>query len=86
VPNTFTPNQDAINDGFKVISFFPMPLYHFQIFDRWGTCVFDSTDPQRGWDGSFHGYYVPQDVYAWQLKFVLPTGEQKHRGHVTILR
>ncbi len=86
VPNTFTPNQDAINDGFKVISFFPMPLYHFQIFDRWGTCVFDSTDPQRGWDGSFHSYYVPQDVYAWQLKFVLPTGEQKHRGHVTILR
>ncbi|MEY3597856.1 MAG: hypothetical protein RL521_278 [Bacteroidota bacterium] len=86
VPNTFTPNQDAINDGFRVISFFPMPYFHFQIFDRWGVPIFETTDPDRGWDGSFNGYYVPQDVYTWQLKFVLPSGEQKHRGHVTILR
>lgn len=86
VPNTFTPNQDGFNDGFKVISFFPMPFFHFQIFDRWGMSVFETTDPNRGWDASFNGYYVPQDVYTWQLKFVLPTGEQKHRGHVTILR
>lgn len=86
VPNTFTANQDGTNDGFKVVSFFLLPFFHLQIFDRWGALVFETTDPNRGWDGSFNGYYVPQDIYTWQLKFVLPSGEQKHRGHVTILR
>jgi gliding motility-associated-like protein len=86
VPNTFTPNLDGTNDGFKVVSFFPLPFFHLQIFDRWGALVFETTDPNRGWDGGFNGYYAPQDVYTWQLKFILPTGEQKHRGHVTVLR
>jgi gliding motility-associated-like protein len=51
LPNVFTPNADNIND-----LFIPFP-YHYikdvdiKIYDRWGTLVFQTTDPNLNWDG-----------------------------------
>ena len=86
VPNSFTPNQDAINDGFVVQSFLPLRSFDIKIFDRWGVLVFESKDQKRGWDGSFSGSYVPQDVYNWVLEFDNREGHQIKKGHVSVLR
>jgi hypothetical protein len=48
--------------------------------------VFFTNDQNKRWDGSFNGYFVPQDAYVWELQFKLPEGDQLYRGHVTILR
>ncbi len=86
VPNTFTPNNDQINDGFGVVSRTKLDHFEFRVFDRWGSLVFFSKDQNKRWDGSFNGYFVPQDAYVWELQFKLPEGDQLYRGHVTILR
>jgi gliding motility-associated-like protein len=85
VPNCFTPNEDGINDGFLVQSFLPLRSFEFQIFDRWGEKVFETKDQKKGWDGSYQGYYAPQDVYEWVLRFDNRNGHQIRKGHVTIL-
>jgi gliding motility-associated-like protein len=51
LPNVFTPNGDGTNDFF-----IPFPYRYVQdvdvkIYDRWGVLLFETTDPNIGWDG-----------------------------------
>lgn len=86
VPNAFTPNEDGLNDQFlPVIS--GTKFYELSIFDRWGNKVFQTTDIQKGWDGTFKGVPSKDDVYVWQIKLSTLSGETKeYKGHVTLYR
>jgi len=73
VPNSFTANQDRINDVFGPV-FSNMDLvrdYRFVVFDRWGTIVFESTDPYERWTGEYQegNHYVADGIYTWLLFF-----------------
>ena len=54
--------------------------YHLQIFDTWGTLIFESKKldvdgrPVEGWDGTFQGEKLPQDVYVWKISAVFTDG------------
>ena len=92
VPNIFTPNNDGVNDLYrpKVLSTFPVKKYEFQIHDRWGYLVFETTDPEVAWDGRVAGEPVEPAVYKWTLKFDQDVGDGPVRlyksGDVTIIR
>lgn len=67
-PNAFSPNDDGTNDSFKVfVSDFTS--IELQIFDRWGSRVFTTADPDESWDGFRHGRPAPSGVYVWMLAF-----------------
>ena len=38
--------------------------YNMKIFNRWGEKLFETDDLYTGWDGTFKGEKVKQDVYA----------------------
>ena len=69
VPNTFTPNNDGINDVWK-------PMYNsdcwvdieYTIYNRWGNVVFRGLNDEV-WDGSMMNgdYYVADGVYTYTL-------------------
>ena len=69
VPNTFTPNNDGINDIWK-------PMYNsdcwidieYTIYNRWGNVVFRGLNDEV-WDGSMMNgdYYVADGVYTYTL-------------------
>ncbi|MEO8587834.1 MAG: gliding motility-associated C-terminal domain-containing protein, partial [Flavobacteriales bacterium] len=90
VPNTFTPDGDGINDVFMPITTGIDPrYYHFEIFDRWGLLIFNSTDPAASWDGrTSDGTEAPTDVYVWKLLLKdAYSGDRSDRiGHVSLLR
>ncbi len=65
VPNAFSPNNDDLNDIFKVIAVGIIEFKYFRIYNRWGQQVFETADPSRGWDGTFQGKKQPADVYVW---------------------
>ena len=54
IPNAFSPNGDDNNDVLLVRGIFIEKMI-FRIFDRWGELVFESENPQIGWDGTFRG-------------------------------
>lgn len=89
VPNSFTPDGDGVNDFFMPsLAGFGVKSYEFTIWDRWGECIFSTTDATKAWDGRLDDELVKNDVYVWQLKvaaveFAAP---QHLRGHVTVLR
>ncbi len=70
-PNSFTPNNDGVNDIFLPVIYAADPEhYEFQIFNRWGQKVFETTDPKVGWEGDFNGgtHYAQDDIYIYRLK------------------
>lgn len=70
VPNSFSPNNDGVNDFFSAYFSYTPELYEMSIFNRWGDRVFYSTQPQEVWMGQKNTgeHYLATDVYVWQLK------------------
>ena len=73
--NTFSPNNDGINDYFMP-QFSPYGLdtktYEMEIYDRWGHVIFTSKDYLKGWDGSVPNQASTtqkQDSYLYRIKF-----------------
>lgn len=86
VPNAFTPNNDGRNDLLFVRSNI-IEQVEFAIFNRWGQKVFETTDIQQGWDGTFKGELLSPDVYGYYLKATCFSGEEFfQKGNVTLLR
>lgn len=91
IPNTFTPNGDGTNDVFIPVGK-NIAAMHLYVFDRWGNLLFESDDPTMGWDGTYAGAVVKNDIYVWRLnyKFEEKDGslgmEQEQMGHIQVLR
>jgi gliding motility-associated-like protein len=86
VPNAFTPNGDGENDQLFVRSNILSELY-FAVYDRWGELVFETTDLDLGWDGTFRGQALPPDAFGWYLKAKCYNGQEFfQKGNVTLLR
>lgn len=85
VPNAFTPNADAFNDAFAVVSECPFSAFTLRVHDRWGRELFTTQDPRRVWVGD-----VPIGTYVWTLEYEWPiadaSGRATQRGHVTVVR
>jgi len=88
IPNTFTPNYDGLNDGFKA-SGYNIIKFNLQIFDRWGKKIFETNDMNISWDGHTKDSDEPikDDVYVWKAN-VTDINNKAHDlvGHVTLLK
>ena len=63
-PNAFSPNNgDDLNDVFKAKEYRSIIEFHAYIFNRWGQKLYDWTDPDGGWDGTYNGKDVKEGVY-----------------------
>lgn len=67
LPNTFTPNGDGINDIFKPYPYQGVERIDMKIYNRWGTLVYQTTDPDINWSGrnSITKQYVSSGVYYY---------------------
>lgn len=90
VPNTFTPDGDALNNLFTPVftSGFDPQNFHMTIFNRWGEPVFESYDSNAGWDGKIDIYTAPEGTYTYIIDFkTLNTDEMiRVSGHVLLMR
>ncbi|HRI78725.1 MAG TPA: gliding motility-associated C-terminal domain-containing protein, partial [Cyclobacteriaceae bacterium] len=99
VPNAFSPNLSGsssgnpgggMSDGKNDI-FLPVmrgvTQFEMLIFNRWGQLLFESRDPQIGWDGYFQGRLCEQDVYVYKLTAEYVDGQRIVRtGDVNLIR
>jgi gliding motility-associated-like protein len=70
VPNTFTPNADGNNDILFVRGVNISELY-FAVYNRWGEMVFESTDINNVWDGTYRGKKLENGIFVYYLKIKL---------------
>lgn len=86
VPSTFSPN--GVNNLFQPIILFPNPDdYAMKVFNRWGEIVYETNDPEAGWDGTVDDQLVQQGVYAYYITMKSTNGNNLERkGTVLLLR
>ncbi len=78
IPNSFTPNGDHKNDIFLAEG---KNLLEFEmlIFNRWGELIFQSTSIDNGWNGTYKGNKVQEDVYVYKIKYVIASEQGKKK-------
>lgn len=84
-PNSFTPNNDGINDLF-------MPYYTniepivFQVFNVWGNLVYKS-ETDFFWDGTFNNNPCPTGLYVYRFSYKFrEILEREDTGKFSLLR
>lgn len=91
VPNAFTPDEDGLNEVFKVSIDCDIDAYDLRIFNRWGIEVFSSNNPNEAWLGGFDDYHNGNTVYNYILKVQKANDERLaapiiRRGSITVVR
>jgi gliding motility-associated-like protein len=87
-PNTFTPNDDNLNDRFlpKGEGWKP-ETYKLRVFDRWGEELFYTQRYDEGWDGIYKGQLVKEDEYVWTVTLEdIFNKRHEYKGTILVLK
>lgn len=87
LPTAFSPNNDGRNDYFKPIAAGMKSIEAFRVFNRWGQVIYDETNLEVGWNGTFKGNEQSPGTYVWYAEGTDFRGNKiKKKGYVVLLR
>ncbi len=87
LPNIITPNGDGKNDLFIPLESKGITSMHTNIYNRWGSLVFESDKLSIEWDGTFKGNPIADGIYYWVIEYSDVNGSSNHKaGSVTLTR
>jgi len=101
VPNSFSPNEDGVNDFLRVLTNVDfdndfsngfieggaIAEIDFRVYNRYGALVFRTTDPFEGWDGTFKGKPENPATFVYTVDYRLINGRSSSiKGNVTLFR
>jgi len=68
VPNSFTPNNDGINDTFVIPGIEKLPNAEVRVYNVYGQLLYKSKNYKKEpWDGTSEGSVLPIGVYIYQV-------------------
>jgi gliding motility-associated-like protein len=68
VPNTFTPNNDGVNDTWAITALETYPESLTQVYNRNGQLVYKSQGYDKAWDGKYRGSPLPEGTYYYTIQ------------------
>lgn len=85
-PNTFTPNDDRVNDVYMPVGTL-VSQFSMSIYDRWGERVFITDDLYKGWDGKVKGVKATEDVFVYRAMAIDLFGKRyDYTGNINLIR
>lgn len=91
VPNTFSPNNDGVNDVFYPRGKGLFGIKAMRIFSRWGELMYEKTnfqpnDISSGWDGTYKGRKLTPDVFVYLIEVICDNNQVfSFKGNVTLM-
>ncbi len=84
IPNVFTPNNDGLNDCFGVNNLIGKyaECFELSIFNRWGSMVWSTTNPNGCWNGLTDNKPNASGTYYYILK----VANSDYKGHLYLSR
>lgn len=67
IPNTFTPNNDGVNDTWNIQAAEAFTEPKLKVFNRNGQIIYESKGNFKPWDGKYNGKDVPTAAYYYTL-------------------
>ncbi|MCB9263140.1 MAG: PKD domain-containing protein [Flavobacteriales bacterium] len=89
IPSAFSPSElNQLNDYFMPVMTGVDPNgYLFRIFNRWGEKIFETTDINMAWDGTYKGRMSEMEQYVFTIDGQFYSGQQfNERGTVYLMR
>lgn len=87
IPNSFTPNGDGLNDRFRAMPIRPVQYFQLAVYNRYGQKLFETTDPARGWDGTFKNKQQPSGGYTYYCRYRFAgSTERSEQGYFLLIR
>jgi len=86
IPNAFAPTGE--NKIFKPSNIFiDVENYVFLIYGRSGGKLFETHDPNSGWDGTLNGELLPGGIYCYRLSYTATDGTSfEKEGWIALVR
>lgn len=85
IPNAFTPNNDGLNDRFKVTPVGIKSFGYLAVYNRWGQLIYRSSNYSEGWDGKVGGVLQASDTYVYVAQAIDYNGKSMLRKGTVIL-
>lgn len=87
VPNAFSPNGDGVNETWVIETLEDYPDARVEVFDRWGSKIYEKVRYINEWDGTYNGQPLPVSTYFYviTLKESTPRHGKKITGSVSIV-
>jgi gliding motility-associated-like protein len=87
VPDTFTPNNDGINDSFKPLVSGRISDYEFTVYNIYGQIVFSSRRQNESWNGMYRSLPQNAGTYVWICRYKATNeAAQLTKGSVLLMR
>ena len=89
LPNTFSPNDDGLNDEFKAV-YNCSTSFEMYVYNKWGNMVYRTDKLNEGWDGRYKGKRVPDGQYYYQIAYLKQVGgdavTEILRGNIRVIK
>lgn len=83
IPNAFTPNNNGINDEFKIVIPCPVVFFEFKVFNRWGQRLFETRNPNTALNQSS----LPIGTYFYVFYYETEDGKSfSTSGNIDVLK
>lgn len=85
--DAFTPNKDGINDTYKPLGTTDKhKIEVFMITNRWGEIIFQTTNANTGWNGTYKGMEQSTGTYFYYMKYKCNNETMESKGNFILLR
>lgn len=86
IPTAFSPNGDGSNDAYCIFGQC-IETMHLMIYDRWGEQVFETTDKDFCWDGTYRGKVLNSSVFTYYFTSTFYNGQEiERKGNISLVR
>jgi len=87
LPNAFTPNNDGVNDVFRILgNVGRLEGVSLSIFNRWGERIFYTGNKYQGWDGKQDGSDAMLGTYVYMLQYSYGGRPYLQKGSFHLIR
>jgi len=82
ISNLLSPNDDGKNDTWYIANANELKGCSVMIFNRWGNKLFETTNYNNDWDGTYNGKKLPDGTYY----YTIVCEDKTYKGALTLLR
>ena len=87
VPSGFSPDGDGVNDKLTPILIGIREVRSFRIYNRWGQLLYQTSNKNAGWNGTYKGKPQVSETYVWVLVVITEEGKTILKtGKSTLIR
>ena len=82
IPNFVSPDNDGVNDYWKIIGLEKLEGYTLNIFNKLGEVIYHTENYDNTWNATYNGKELPDGTYYYVFKSI----DNSYNGYISVIR